>query len=156
MAIDDVGNAATNGGDDPYQNSHGEPVYTMAEFLEANKGLTRKEIINQRKDQSTTGLNSQPGGPFMRYVINPHDGRVLDMRHMLVVGNYPSIVGNLVEVGQWVNGQVSGMDRQDFYSNRVGYEFYRQDIGLLNIIAPRTFTEQLGFYFNNPRRVINW
>lgn len=141
---------------DPYQNSHGEPVYTMDEFLEANKGLTRKEIINQRKDRSKTGLNSQPGGPHLRYVINPHDGRVLDMRHMLVVGKYASTIGNLVEAGQWAAGQASGMDRQDFYSNRVGYEYYRQDYGLLNVFVPHSFTKQLGYYFNNPRRVIYW
>lgn len=92
----------------------------------------------------------------MRYVINPHDGRVLDMRHMLVIGKYPSSAGNLLEIGQWAAGQASGMDRQDFYSNRVGYEYYRQDYGLLNLFAPRSFTKQLGYYFNNPRRVIYW
>lgn len=31
---------ASNDGD-PYQNSHGEKVYTMVEFLAANEGLSR-------------------------------------------------------------------------------------------------------------------
>jgi|GEM_PF-5891316 len=90
-------------------NKHGEPVYTMDEFIQANKGLTRNEIINQRQDRSKTFLGSQAGGPNMRYVINPHDGRVLDMRHMLIVGNRPPAVGNLLEGFQCITVQASGM-----------------------------------------------
>jgi len=45
----------------------------------------------------------------MRYVINPHDGRVLDMRHMLIVGNRPPAVGNLLEGFQCITVQASGM-----------------------------------------------
>jgi hypothetical protein len=143
-------------GGDPYQNSHGEPVYTMEEFINANQGLTRNEIINQRQDRSKTFLSSQPGGPNMRYVINPHDGRVIDMRHMLVVGKSPAAVGNLLEVGQWIRGQASGMDRQDFYSNGVGYQFYRQYSPLQNVFLPKTFTNQINNFFSNPRIIINW
>ncbi len=138
-------------GDDPYQNSHGESVYTMEQFLKANAGLTRYEIVNQRENRSQTGINSQLGGPYMRYVVNPHDGRVLDMRHMLVVGNYPVAVGNLLEGFQWITGQASGMDPQDFYSNEVGYQFYMQYNSILDFFAPTTFTKQLGNFFNNPR-----
>lgn len=142
---------------DPYFNGHGETIYTMDQFLDANKGLTRIEIINQRQDRSKSFLSSQPGGPNMRYVVNPHDGRVLDMRHMLVVGKYPVAVGNLLEVYQWTRGQASGMDRQDFYSNGVGYQFYRQySGGLQNLFYPSTFTDQMRKFFYGPRVNINW
>jgi RHS repeat-associated protein len=143
-------------GVDPYQNGHGETIYTMDQFINANKGLTRSEIINQRQDRSKTFLGSQPGGPNMRYVVNPHDGRVLDMRHMLVVGKQPVAVGNLLEVFQWGTGQASGMDRQDFYSNGVGYQFYMQYSGLQNLFYPNTFTDQMRNFFYNPRVIYNW
>ncbi len=141
--------------DDPYQNSDGEPIYTMDEFIKANQGLTRNEIINQRKDKSKTPLDSQPGGPNMRFVINPHDGRILDMRHMLIIGNYPGIIGNFVEVFQWVDGQESGMNLQDFYSNEVGHQFYMQTNSFQRLIAPSTFTDQLNSFFSNPKVTIN-
>jgi hypothetical protein len=143
-------------GGDPYQNGHGETIYTMDQFINANKSLTRSEIINQRQDRSKTFLGSQPGGPNMRYVVNPHDGRVLDMRHMLVVGKQPVAVGNLLEVFQWGTGQASGMDRQDFYSNGVGYQFYMQYSGLQNLFYPNTFTDQMRNFFYNPRVIYNW
>ncbi|MDD2412121.1 MAG: hypothetical protein RBS19_02990 [Bacteroidales bacterium] len=141
------GNASNNGGSDPYMNSHGEPVYTMNEFINTNQGLTRNEIINQRQDRSKTFLGSQTGGPNMRYVKNPHDGKVLDMRHMLIVGNRPPIVGNLLEGFQWITGQASGMDPQDFYSNGVGYQFYMQSNVIQRLIAPTSFTDQLNSTF---------
>jgi hypothetical protein len=143
-------------GGDSYQNGHGETIYTMDQFLSANKGLTRSEIINQRQDRSKTFLGSQPGGPNMRYVVNPHDGRVLDMRHMLVVGKQPAAVGNLLEVFQWSIGQASGMDPQDFYSNGVGYQFYMQYSGIQNLFYPSTFTDQMRNFFYSPRVIYNW
>lgn len=107
----------------------------MEEFITTNSGLSRSEIINQREDRSWL-LGSQPGGPNMRYVRNPHDGKVIDMRHMLVVGKYPAAIGNILEAYQWLDGQASGMDRQDFYSNSVGYQFYMQYNSFQNAIAP--------------------
>jgi len=92
----------------------------------------------------------------MRYVINPHDDRVIDMRHMLVIGKKPAALGNFLEVFQWGIGQASGMDPQDFYSNGVGYQFYMQYNSMQNLIAPRTFTDQLNSFFSNPRVLYNW
>ena len=92
----------------------------------------------------------------MRYVRNPHDGRVLDMRHMLIVGNRPVIIGNLLEVLQWMVGQASGMDPQDFYSNGVGYQFYMQSGFLHRLIAPTSFIDQLNNFFSNPKIICNW
>ena len=125
--------------------------------ISANKGLTRSQIINQMDNRSKTFLNSQQGGPSMRYVTNPHDGKVLDMRHMLIIGNLPPAVGNLVEVGQWMRGKASGMNPQDFNSNGVGYQFYMQfNSGLQDFFFPNTFTNRLELFFNSPRKIFNY
>lgn len=146
---------SANQGGDPYEYIGSQKrAYSMSEFINANKGLTRTEIINQLDNRSKSFLNSQQGGPAMRYVRNPHDGKVLDMRHMLIVGKLPTIVGNLLEVGQWLDGQPSGMNPQDFYSNNVGYQFYMQYSGILNYFYPREFTNQLQNFFNSPRIII--
>jgi len=105
----------------------------------------------QRENWSKSILNSQLGGPYMRYVINPRDGKVIDMRHMLVVGKMPPAVGNFVEFYQWVMGESSGMDRQDFYSNTVGYQFYRQFNFWQNLFGPSTFTDQMHRFFFGPQ-----
>lgn len=77
------------------------------------------------KNRSVTPLNSQQGGPELRYVFHPRTGNVIDMRHMLIVGNNGPLIGNFVEIGQYIAGLPSGMNRQDFYSNSLGYGFYR-------------------------------
>ena len=141
---------------DPYQNSDGKPIYTMREFIEANRGLTRNEIINQEKDRSKTFLKSQKGGPTMRYVRNPHDGLVIDMRHMLIVGKHTTMVGNLVEFLQWIVRDDSGMNPQDFYSNGVGNQFYMQFDYKLDSSDPQTFTDQLYRFFFNPKVFVFW
>lgn len=41
------------------------------------------------------------------------------------MGNNGPIIGNSVELGQQVAGLPSGMNRQDFYSNSLGYGFYK-------------------------------
>ncbi|MDR0969398.1 MAG: hypothetical protein LBM67_02520 [Lentimicrobiaceae bacterium] len=140
-------------GDRPQNN--GEPVYTMDEFINENKGLTREEIVNQRKNRSVTFLDSQEGVPNMRYVINPQDGEILDMRHMLIVGKKPTIVGNLIEFGQWIMGSPSGMNMQDFYSNFVGSQFYRQYNPVQEFFKPTTFTDQMQKFFYGPKKVIH-
>jgi len=47
------------------------------------------------------------------------------------------------------------MNRQDFYSNGVGYQFYRQTSSLQRLFAPSTFTDQLNNFFYSPRVIIN-
>ena len=88
----------------------------------SNKSLT--EIITEmpwRKD-------GMPGGPKFRYVINPIDGNVMDMRHVTIVGyGFGEVVGKLVEHAQWAVGDPtnSAYDPQDYYSNRLGNYFNR-------------------------------
>ncbi len=141
---------------DPNYIGDQERAYTMPEFLCKYDGKSRKQIINDLEDKSKTFLHSQPGGFGYRYVVNPHDGRILDMRHMLVVGKQPVIMGNLVEIGQLIFDPSIALSRQDWYSNGVGYQFYRQSSSLQRLIAPTTFTDQLNSFFSNPRVIYNW
>jgi hypothetical protein len=104
---------------------HFDEAVTLEEWVRNNDGFNREEIINQRSDRSQSPLSSQKGGPRLRYVFNPQSGNIIDMRHMLIMGNNGPLIGNLVEVGQSLKGLKSGMNAQDFYSNKLGYRFYR-------------------------------
>jgi len=128
-------------------------AYTMEEFLAKYKGKSRKQILNDLDDCSKTFLKSQRGGPGYRYVINPRDGRIIDMRHMLIVGSKPPLVGTMIEFGQIFTDKDSALSRQDFYSNSVGYHFYEQYPGYLRLITPNSFTEQLEYFFYGPKAV---
>jgi hypothetical protein len=112
------------GPDDPYT-SKGQPVFTLEQFYKENKGRTYHEIITQKPKSS--GLY---GGPEMRYVINPNDNKIMDMRHVMVVGYGAGFVsGFWVEIGQYTgpwfgyNTRSSAFDRQDYYSNLIGQRF---------------------------------
>ena len=76
----------------------------------------------------------------MRMVRNPIDGRIMDMRHVMVVGFGSTMLmrgnpakGNLaglgIEVVQWLgpymgkDSRGSAFDKQDFYSNSIGAFF---------------------------------
>jgi RHS repeat-associated protein len=107
------------GATDPLKDAHGHPVYTLEQFLEANKGKSFNEIINQRKVR-----NGMAGGPEMRMVQNPRDGNIMDMRHVMVVGyQYGRVGGYLFEITQWVRGIAQAFNGQDLYSNAIGDDF---------------------------------
>ena len=98
---------------------HLDESVSLDYFLNAVQGKSYVEIINELGNRSRTSLGSQPGGPSLRYVVNPLDGNVIDMRHMLIVGyKYGDWGGKIIEFGQWIAGNPSGMNAQDFYSNR--------------------------------------
>lgn len=107
--------------DDPKKSSSGERVYSLEEFAEYNKGLSYKEIINQRPEHG-----GGAGGPELRYVKNPIDGNIMDMRHVLVVGyGYGIAIGRVVEAAQWLTKKTraSSFNDQDYYSNEIGDRF---------------------------------
>lgn len=120
---------------DPYQDDHGLEVFTLEQFLEENRGKSYFEIINQRPKR-----DGMPGGPKMRMVRNPNDDKIMDMRHVMVVGygaaaltgsNYitGNIIGLGIEIVQWFgpwfgkDSRGSAFDKQDFYSNNIGANF---------------------------------
>ncbi len=129
----------------PYQNSYNEPVYSLEEFTNGNIGIDYFDIINQRP--SSSGM---PGGPTMRYVRNPTDRKVMDMRHVMVVGFLTgNIGGGIVEIFQGLSGLVgssiaaSAFDMDDFYSNNIGAKFNKDLNKKVNIP-------------NNPNNRYNW
>ena len=95
------------------------------------------------------------GGPHIdwRYV-KLADGKVLDMRHVLVVG-MTMVMGNRVgeslggagEIAQYFTDKSSFNKRQDYYSNKIGVEFliYLQKNSLY--FDPRMSTSRFGKTF---------
>lgn len=121
--------------EDPYQNSHGHDVFSAEEFWLENRGKSYSEIINQEAPRD--GL---PGGPSMRMVVNPNNGRIMDMRHVMVIGfggttlyRGNPIMGNILGIGaeifQWFGPIIgkdtrgSAFDMQDLFSNNLGAFF---------------------------------
>lgn len=122
-----VWDVAQNGGgpENPLsQNSH--VAFSLDRFVSENQGLSLENIRTQRPDRSWTLFGSQPGGPTLRYINDPlNPGAVIDMRHMLIIGDHGNFMGGLIELLQWSLFQPSGFNIQDFYSNNLGEYFYR-------------------------------
>jgi hypothetical protein len=128
---------------------NGETPQTWSDFVNANMGLTKDEVVNQRADRSWF-FGSQAGGPKIRYVKDPLNPKaVIDLRHMLIVGQNGSFIGNSLELFQWSTGQPSGGNYQDYYSNKLGYGFYKRYEKLIEQ-NPTRFVEYLNWYLNNP------
>jgi hypothetical protein len=105
------------------KSSHGEKVYTLEEWYSAYEDNTYGEITTEAGYKQ--GL---PAGPKMRYVRNPIDGNVMDMRHVSVVGyGMGNTAGDMVEHIQYATGDRSNSayDIQDYYSNKTGAYFYQ-------------------------------
>jgi hypothetical protein len=135
------------------KNLHGEQSVGAMDFYNSNQGLTREQIIKQRPDRSVTGLGSQEGGPTIRYIedlANPKN--IIDLRHMLVIGYYGRIVGESVEMAQWLAENESAFDSQDYYSNELGYSFYKE-YGSAIESNPTAFADYLtSFLYNQSYR----
>lgn len=106
--------------DDPLK-KHLEKAIPLDEWVEKYKDYSYFKIITEEgwKD-------GQPLGPEKRYVINPRDGNVMDMRHVMVVGyGYGNPFGDLIEHLQNLRASTrpSAYDPQDYYSNEIGDSF---------------------------------
>ncbi|WP_211571766.1 hypothetical protein, partial [Microcystis aeruginosa] len=119
-----------DGGGDPktkkykgsLKSSYGEKVYTLEEWYRAYADSSYFEITTDAGYKQ--GL---PAGPKMRYVRNPIDGNVMDMRHVTVIGyNMLEFLGDAVEIIQYGTGDYSNSayNIQDYYSNKIGSYFY--------------------------------
>jgi hypothetical protein len=94
---------------------------TLDQWTERYKGTSYFDIITE--DGWKQG---QPKGPIKRYVINPKDGNVMDMRHVMVVGyGYGNPFGDVIEHIQNLHPSTrpSAFDPQDYYSNDIGDAF---------------------------------
>ena len=139
MVNNEAGKGAQGGGGNPYQYSGKEPPVTLSQFWGKYHGQSYSNIVTE-----AGWTDGMPAGPKMRYVTNPNDGKVMDMRHVMVVGFGGTMVmggnpikGNImglgVEVAQWIGPLIpfvdlshtrgSAFNRQDFYSNNLGAMF---------------------------------
>lgn len=110
------------------------PAHTPEEWSNHYAGKTWNQIVKESKKQKYLfGLLVFNGGPDQkwRYVIL-RDGRILDMRHVLVVGmkkiaglNVGKYLGGVGEIGQYVFAPSSANQSQDYYSNSVGTDFLK-------------------------------
>ncbi|UZD22082.1 hypothetical protein PBT90_01240 [Algoriphagus halophytocola] len=115
-------------------NIHGGAV-TFEQFEDYYNGVDYEDIVTDNPDLSISGFGSQPGGPLTsyRYVIDPlNPNLIIDMRHMLVIGRYGRAVGESVEILQWLSSEESAFDSQDFFSNELGYSFFKQFGGAIH------------------------
>ncbi|WP_026948051.1 hypothetical protein [Algoriphagus marincola] len=110
-------------------NTHNQEAKTMMEFRSRYYGRSYEEIIYERGDLSITGLGSQPAGPVIdfRYIKDPlNPSLIIDMRHFLVIGKFGRAIGESVEFLQYLAQYESAFDDQDYYSNELGYSFFKK------------------------------
>ncbi len=133
-------------------------VWTVEDFLSENRGLSAKQISTQQP--ATTG-GLMAGGPTRRYILdpqNPSSGVVIDLRHLIIIGSYSETFGNAVEKIQTFFNDPSGGDIQDYFSNSLGREFYKQ-YGKLIDKQPTWFAEYLTQYLTtrqNTHYIYQW
>ena len=115
-----------------YTTPDNAPTHTPQEWAQHNDGRTWNQIVSENKQQKYLGgLLIFNGGPNKnwRYVVL-RDGRILDMRHVLVVGmkkiagfNVGKYLGAIGEIGQYIFAPSSANQSQDYFSNSVGTNF---------------------------------
>lgn len=143
-------------GDNPYGSPNNEPIYTLEEFLDSYKSKTRNQIIWEqgRVEKNIGGRKIYlPLGPEKRYVTDPLTKKTIDMRHMLVVGEWGNFPGLLVEIQQWLNNEPSAFNRQDFFSNQLGELFYNSypASSFKDPIQTNDFALKISNFLGNPR-----
>lgn len=139
------------------KNTHGREPKDLWQFRNQYYNKTYEEIINIEKSNSLSFINSQAGGPgnsekngYFRYVRDPlNPNIIIDMRHLLVIGNFGRSVGESVELIQWLANNESAFDHQDYYSNELGYSFF-EHFGHAIKFNPSATTDYLVTFLNNP------
>ncbi|MFY0626017.1 MAG: hypothetical protein JXR07_06975 [Reichenbachiella sp.] len=112
---------------DKLSSTHGEELRDQWDFYEENQNVPKEEIVFQRENRSITDFDSQLGGPNIRYISDPlNPNIIIDLRHMLIIGEHGRSTGESVEFIQWLGQNESAFDNQDYYSNELGYLFYEK------------------------------
>jgi RHS repeat-associated protein len=121
-----------------YRTPNGEITHTAKEWAEHYKGKTWNDITTDNKGPDGDGFQRFLFG-LVKYRLGPvlewrfvklNDGRIMDMRHVLVVGmktsmgyNIGPYVGAVGEIGQIVVDKKSFNQKQDYFSNSIGSAF---------------------------------
>ncbi len=123
----------------------------LKENIEIAKPLDQWVKDNQHKTKETLqNERSKRSGPKRedRYVIDPKTGNVIDMRHFLIIGQSGPLVGNSVEVIQSIQGyKDSAHNPQDYFSNDLGYKFYRNHTKI--VYSPQGYAQGTTYDFGN-------
>lgn len=129
---------------------HREEAVTLKEWVEAYKGFSQEDIALER-GKDNYGLPLGPSAKY-RYVINPYDDNVMDMRHVVVVGyGMGETAGLGAELIQKIAGFFgkdptnSAFNLQDKYSNNIGAAFFSYDYRNYGIYMGYDFARR----FNN-------
>ncbi len=112
-------------------------------------GGVMKRIGNLRVISNGPPKSYDNNSESWRFITDPKTGKVIDMRHFLTIGSKKSSeVGLAIEVFQSIfradpGNKASAMKPQDFFSNKLGIDFFN------NYYDPRNgnFTNQLNEYF---------
>ncbi|MEN9598573.1 MAG: hypothetical protein RL596_884 [Bacteroidota bacterium] len=117
-----------------YTTPGGIKAHTPEEWAKHYEGKSWNQIVSESKKQKYLGgLLIFNGGPNKewRYVVL-RDGRILDMRHVLVVGmktigglDVGKYLGAVGEIGQYGFARASANQSQDYFSNSVGTGFLK-------------------------------
>ena len=125
-----------------------DKAISLEKWRELYKDKSWKEIVTENGWKQ-----GQPLGPKNRYVVNPIDGNVMDMRHVSIVGYaYGESVGNMVEHIQSLAGQASAYDPQDYYSNKIGAYFHQ--LRQLGSWSTNSWANDFGRFINTQYRAL--
>ena len=132
-----------NGGNDDRYEDRSTSLYrtpgneinqTPEAWAKHYEGRNWNSIAKERGMESfLKGLVKVPKGPFLKWrYVKLKDGKILDMRHVLVVGmEMGTKLGTVLEYAQYVSSKTrpSANQIQDYYSNEIGSQFlkYMQD-----------------------------
>ena len=102
----------------------------VEEWAEKYKGSSLLDIKYETTVLSDSNGNSKSGGSDPRYVLDPKNGNVIDMKHFLKVGQWEASngkwVGSFIEWIQEGKYPQSAHHPQDYYSNELGRQFFQK------------------------------
>jgi RHS repeat-associated protein len=103
-----------------------ERAVTADEFVEYVRGRSLEGLLHDIDKGSKSSISALGPQEEFRFVEDPADTTsIIDMRHFLVIGLQGEWIGLAAELSQIIGDPESAFDPQDFYSNALGVEFFR-------------------------------
>ena len=89
-------------------------------------------------------------GEGIHFVFDKATGKFIDMKHMLVAGQFGNVGGLVKEFQQLFETPGSAFNKQDLFSNNLGNYFYLQ-YGSQLMFHPRKATEYISKFLSAPK-----
>jgi RHS repeat-associated protein len=107
--------------------AHSNDAVNAYDFVQHAGNKSLNDLEHEASHGPTPDSRAGGPDPDFRYVRDPADtNSIIDMRHFLVVGQRGELFGLGVEIAQALDpGNLSAFDPQDFYSNALGAEFFK-------------------------------